>query len=65
MVDRLAERLKTESTDFDGWLRLVRSYKVLGQIEKARAATADARRTFAGEPQKLRQLDEAAKELGL
>jgi len=65
MVDRLAERLKTESSDFDGWLRLVRSYKVLGQIEKARAATADARRTFAGEPQKLRQLDEAAKELGL
>jgi cytochrome c-type biogenesis protein CcmH len=65
MVDRLAERLKTESSDFDGWLRLVRSYKVLGQIEKARAATEDARRTFAGEPQKLRQLDEAAKELGL
>jgi cytochrome c-type biogenesis protein CcmH len=65
MVDRLAERLKTESSDFDGWLRLMRSYKVLGQPEKARAATENARRAFAGEPEKLRQLDEAIKQLGL
>lgn len=65
MVDRLAERLKTESSDFDGWLRLLRSYKVLGQTEKARAATENARQAFAGDPAKLRQLDEAVKELGL
>jgi cytochrome c-type biogenesis protein CcmH len=65
MVDRLAERLKTESSDFDGWLRLMRSYKVLGQPDKARAATEDARRAFAGEPEKLRQLNEAIKDLGL
>ena len=36
LEQRLAERLKTESSDFDGWLGLMRSYKVLGQIEKAR-----------------------------
>jgi cytochrome c-type biogenesis protein CcmH len=65
MVDRLAERLKTESSDFDGWLRLLRSYKVLGQTEKARVATEDARRAFAGEPEKLRQLNEAINGLGL
>ena len=65
MVDRLAERLKTESSDFDGWLRLLRSYKVLGQTEKARVATEEARRIFADKPEKLRQLDETVKELGL
>jgi cytochrome c-type biogenesis protein CcmH len=65
MVDRLAERLKTESSDLDGWLRLLRSYKVLGDMEKARDATETARRAFAGEPEKLRQLNEAIKGLGL
>ncbi len=30
MVDRLAERLKTETADVDGWLRLVRAYVVMG-----------------------------------
>ena len=65
MVDRLAERLKTDSSDLDGWLRLVRSYKVLGETDKARAAAADARRALAGEPDKLRRLDEAMKGLGL
>ncbi len=65
MVDRLAERLKTDRTDLDGWLRLVRSYKVLGETDKARAAAADARRALAGEPDKLRRLDEAMKGLGL
>ncbi len=65
MVDRLAERLKTESSDFDGWLGLVRSYKVLGDLDKARDATETARRAFAGEPEKLRQLNEAINGLGL
>ncbi|MDO8533436.1 MAG: hypothetical protein Q7S17_01670, partial [Xanthobacteraceae bacterium] len=65
MVDRLAERLKTDRSDLDGWLRLVRSYKVLGETDKARAAAADARRALAGEPDKLRRLDEAMKGLGL
>jgi cytochrome c-type biogenesis protein CcmH len=65
MVDRLAERLKTDGSDLDGWLRLLRSYKVLGEIDKARAAAADARRALAGEPDKLRRLDEAMKGLGL
>jgi cytochrome c-type biogenesis protein CcmH len=61
MVDRLAERLKADGSDLDGWLRLVRSYKVLGEPNKARAAAADARRALAGEPDKLRRLNEAMK----
>jgi cytochrome c-type biogenesis protein CcmH len=63
MVDRLAARLKQDGSDVDGWVRLVRSYKVLGQGDKARAATADARQAVAGDPDKLSKLDAALKEL--
>jgi cytochrome c-type biogenesis protein CcmH len=65
MVDRLAERLNRDSSDVEGWLRLVRSYMVLGQADKARAAAADARRALAGDPNKLRRLDDLVKGLGL
>lgn len=65
MVTRLAERLSQDGSDLDGWLRLMRSYMVLGEREKALAAAGDARRALAGEPEKLRQIDELAKGLGL
>ena len=65
MVERLAERLSREGSDLDGWLRLVRSYMVLKEREKALAAVADARKALAAEPEKLKQLDEAVKGLGL
>ena len=63
MVDRLAARLKQDGSDVDGWVRLVRSYKVLGEADKARAATADARQALAGDPDKLSKLDAALKAL--
>ena len=65
MVARLAERLKTEGSDVEGWLRLLRSYMVLGDREKALAAAADARRALASEPDKLRRVNELIKGLGL
>jgi cytochrome c-type biogenesis protein CcmH len=65
MVDRLAERLNRDGSDVEGWLRLVRSYMVLGQADKARAAVADARRALAADPTKLRRLDDLVKGLGL
>jgi cytochrome c-type biogenesis protein CcmH len=65
MVERLAERLSRDGSDLDGWLRLVRSYMVLNEREKALAVLADARRALAADPEKLRRLDEAAKGLGL
>jgi cytochrome c-type biogenesis protein CcmH len=65
MVARLAERLQTDGSDVEGWMRLVRSYMVLGESDKARAAVADARRALAGDPAKLRRLDELVKGLGL
>jgi cytochrome c-type biogenesis protein CcmH len=63
MVDRLAARLKQDGSDVDGWVRLVRSYKVLGDAEKARAAMADARQALAGDPGGLGRLNAALKEL--
>jgi cytochrome c-type biogenesis protein CcmH len=65
MVERLAERLKQDGSDVEGWLRLVRAYMVLGERERAMAAAGDARRALAGEPDKLRRMDELVKGLGL
>ena len=65
MVERLSERLHRDGSDIEGWLRLVRSYMVLGESDKARSAVADARRALAGDPGKLRRLDELVKGLGL
>ena len=65
MVERLAARLATDGSDVDGWLRLVRSYLVLGERDKAQAATTNARRALAGDPEKLRRLDSGVKELGV
>jgi cytochrome c-type biogenesis protein CcmH len=65
MVARLADRLKQDGSDIDGWLRLVRAYTVLGERDKAQAAVADARRALASEPDKLKRVDDLLKELGL
>ena len=61
MVARLAARLKQDGSDPDGWARLVRSYTVLGEPEQASAATADARRALAADPDKLAKLEAALK----
>jgi cytochrome c-type biogenesis protein CcmH len=42
MVDGLAARLETQPDDLDGWRRLARSRKVLGESDKALAAHARA-----------------------
>jgi cytochrome c-type biogenesis protein CcmH len=58
MVERLSTRLQHDGSDVEGWLRLVRSYMVLGQVDKARAAVADARRALADDAGKLRRIDD-------
>jgi len=65
MVERLAARLSADGSDVEGWLRLMRAYVVLGDRDKARAAAADARRALASDPDKLRRIDEGAKNFGL
>jgi cytochrome c-type biogenesis protein CcmH len=57
MVQRLADRLKKDGSDVNGWLQLVRSYRVLEQPDKMQAAIADARKAFAGDADKLKQFD--------
>ena len=65
MVERLAARLSADGSDVEGWLRLMRAYMVLGELGKARAAAADARRALATDPGKLRRIEEGAKNFGL
>ena len=65
MVERLAARLRRDGSDVDGWIQLVRSYMVLGEADKARAAVADAHRALEGDADKLRRLDEGARSLGV
>lgn len=42
MVAKLAKRLETNPDDLEGWARLARSYKVLGQTDNAAKAYAKA-----------------------
>ena len=65
MVARLADRLKENGSDVDGWLRLLRAYVVLGERDKAQAAAADARKALAVDADKLRQINDMIKSLGL
>jgi cytochrome c-type biogenesis protein CcmH len=65
MIDRLAARLAENGQDIEGWLRLVRAYKVVNEIDKARAALATARRDFGGDAAAKARIDALAHELGL
>jgi cytochrome c-type biogenesis protein CcmH len=65
MVEQLAARLHRDGADLEGWLRLVRSYMVLGERDKAQAAAGEAKRAFGNQPDKLRTLDALVKGLGL
>lgn len=65
MVDRLAERLKADASDFEGWLRLVRAYAVMGDRDKAREAMLTARNTIGDDADKRKRLDDLARGLGI
>jgi cytochrome c-type biogenesis protein CcmH len=65
MVERLAARLKQNGSDVDGWLRLVRAYMVMGDRDRARGALTDARLAVANDAERLRQLNDGLKDLGL
>jgi cytochrome c-type biogenesis protein CcmH len=65
MVERLATRLKQNGDDVEGWLRLVRAYMVMGDRDKAKGALTEARQAIANDAERLRQLNEGLKNLGL
>ncbi|MBT5108003.1 MAG: c-type cytochrome biogenesis protein CcmI [Rhodospirillaceae bacterium] len=65
MVARLAEKLADNPRDFDGWMRLIRSYATLGEAAKAKAALAKAQDIFKNAPFPKRKLAQLAGELKL
>lgn len=65
MIAGLAQRLKAQPGDPQGWLRLVRAYSVLGDAGKAKAALAGGRKAMAKNPAALAALSEEAKALKL
>lgn len=65
MVEGLAARLEANGGTADEWSRLVRSYAVLGESGKARAALDKAREALAGDAAQRRALDDATRELQL
>jgi cytochrome c-type biogenesis protein CcmH len=65
MVTQLAERLKNDGSDVEGWLRLVRAYVVLGERDKASEAVSNARRALANDADKVRRIEDFAKSVGL
>jgi cytochrome c-type biogenesis protein CcmH len=65
MVNSLANKLKANPKDGDGWIRLMRARMVLGETSAAKQALADAKAAFAGDAAELARLSEAAKTLGV
>jgi len=65
MVDRLAIRLEQNPRDLDGWVKLARSRKVLGDETAARRALQRAYAVFEDAPAARSDLERASSELGL
>lgn len=65
MVDGLAARLEENPMDFQGWMRLIRSRMVLGELGRAQQAFDRALELFDGAPVPKRMLAQAADEFGL
>lgn len=65
MVDNLAARLKTDGSDANGWVKLIRAYQVLGRRDDAVKALNDARVSLKGNQGGLAQVEDLARQLGL
>lgn len=65
MVQGLAERLEEDPNDLEGWLRLIRSYTVLDQMDLAVEAVSTALKTFDGQEQAVSAITALTEELGL
>jgi cytochrome c-type biogenesis protein CcmH len=63
MVARLAERLDKDGSDVPGWIQLVRSYRVLGKTEKAKAVIANAHAALASDQEALQRLNQGVQGL--
>lgn len=65
MVAKLADKLKADPSDPDGWIRLIRSYQVLKDPASAKIALANALIALANDPVKKEKIVAAANQLGV
>ena len=65
MVERLAAKLEASPRNADGWVQLMRSRKVLGDVDGAKAALKKSLGVFADSPADQDKLKAAAGDLGL
>ncbi|PLU76786.1 c-type cytochrome biogenesis protein CcmI [Sinorhizobium medicae] len=65
MVDSLASRLKEDPANLEGWMRLIRSYVVLDQRDRAEEALHEGLIAFPATGVQGKQLLALAQELGL
>ncbi len=65
MVSRLADRLNEDGGTVDEWLRLARSYAVLGRRDAAGEALDTAASKFTGDETALARIEEARGNMGL
>lgn len=65
MVNGLAEKLKTNGRDKDGWQKLIRAYQMLGRKDEAVKAVASAKAGLAGDDGAVREIEDFAKALGV
>lgn len=65
MVASLEAKLKDDPKNIDGWLRLVRSYKVMGQDAKAQEALQTGLTTYPASTNEGQRLVALAREMGL
>ncbi|MGV1951543.1 c-type cytochrome biogenesis protein CcmI [Agrobacterium vitis] len=65
MVESLDAKLKADPNNFEGWVRLVRSYTVLKDNQRALEALKAGLKTFPAEGEQGKQLIAMAQQLGL
>ncbi len=65
MVESLQSRLEKSPRDADGWIKLIRSRKVLGEDDAAKSALAKAFAAFADAPDEQGRISAEAKALGV
>ena len=65
MVESLQSRLEKSPRDADGWIKLIRSRKVLGEDDAAKTALAKAVAAFSDAPDEQGRISAEAKALGV
>ncbi|HMM63309.1 MAG TPA: c-type cytochrome biogenesis protein CcmI, partial [Mesorhizobium sp.] len=65
MVASLDEKLRQNPRDEEGWMRLIRSYAVLGKADQARDALSRSEAAFGADSAEAKKIAAFAASLGL